>query len=186
MNDHKPAATEPSRPAATTDAPADCGIPRECERVVPGWVVFSDNAPTAAMFALGTILMWRIGWVFGTAYLAYCLLAVVAFWGRICPVCHHFGTRACPCGYGVVSPLLFRRRTGREFRRVFRTNIVIMFPCFFVPPVAGAVLVWQGSARSVVVVLVAFCVMAFVAIPLISKLVGCRGCAIKDQCPWMT
>ncbi len=161
-------ATEPSRPAAGA---ADCSIPRECDRVVPAWVVFLDNAPTGAMFALGAVLMWQLGWVVGAGYLAYCMLAIVAFWGRICPWCHHFATRACPCGYGVVAP---------------RANIGVMFPCFFVPPIAGAVQVWSGPTRSLVVILVAFCLIAFAAIPLISKLVGCRGCAIRDQCPWMT
>jgi hypothetical protein len=148
--------------------------------------VFVDNAPTAAMFALGTILTWRLGWGFGAGYLAYCVLAIIAFWGRICPWCHHFGTRACPCGYGVVAPLLFKARTGREFRQVFRANIVIMFPCFFVPPIAGAVLLWSGTTRPILAVLVAFCLIAFAVIPMISRLVGCKGCEIRDQCPWMT
>jgi len=183
MNRPEANGTELSPP---TVGAADCGIPRECDRVVPAWVVFVDNAPTGAMFALGTVLMWQVGWAFGAGYLAYCVLAIVAFWGRICPWCHHFGTRACPCGYGVVVPLLFERRTGREFRQVFRANIGIMFPCFFVPPIAGAVLVWPGPTRSLVVILAAFCVIAFAAIPMISRLVGCRGCAIRDQCPWMT
>ena len=172
--------------AGMSDASRECGIHRECERVVPAWVVFVDNAPTAAMFALGTILTWQIGWPFGAAYLAYCALAIVAFWGRICTWCHHFGTRACPCGYGVIAPLLFQRRTGREFRQVFRANIAIMFPCFFIPPIAGAVLIWNGTTRSILVTLVAFCLIAFAAIPMISKLVGCKGCEIRDECPWMT
>jgi hypothetical protein len=169
-----------------SDARKECGIHIECERVVPLRIIFLDNIPTAAMFVLGTILMWRLGWLFGAAYLAYCVLAIVAFWGRICPWCHHFDTHACPCGYGVVAPRLFKARQGREFRSVFRANIGVMFPCFFVPPIAGAVLVWKGAARSTAVILVVFCLIAFAAIPLISRLVGCKGCDIKDECPWMT
>jgi len=170
----------------SNDTPLECGIHVACERVVAWWVILLDNVPTAAMFVLGTILMWHLGWLPGAAYLAYCGLAIVAFWGRICPWCHHFNTRACPCGYGVVAPLLFRSRQGREFRSVFRANIGIMFPCFFVPPVAGAWLLWQGAPRSTAILLAAFCVIAFAAIPLIARWVGCRGCDLKDECPWMT
>jgi hypothetical protein len=128
-------------------APADpvqCGIHVDCERIVPLRIVLLDNIPTAAMFVLGAILMWRLGWLFGTAYLVYCILAIVGFWGRICPWCHHFATRACPCGYGVIAARFFKPKTGREFRSVFRANIVIMFPCFFIPPIAGALLLWNG------------------------------------------
>jgi hypothetical protein len=81
---------------------------------------------------------------------------------------------------------LFKRKQGREFRSVFRANIGVMFPCFFIPPIVGAVLVWQGAARSTAILLAVFCVIAFAVIPLISKFVGCRGCAVKDECPWMT
>jgi hypothetical protein len=183
--DPNPTALTPSS-AAGSDPRVDCGVHRDCERVVPAWIVFVDNAPTAVMFALGTFLMWQFGWILGAGYLVYCFLAIVAFWGRICPWCHHFGTHACPCGYGVVAPLLFKARTGRDFRQVFRTNIVIMFPCFFIPPIAGAVLVWTGTTRWIVAVLVAFCLVAFAVIPAISRLVGCKGCEIRDECPWMT
>lgn len=171
--------------ANASDSHKECGIHSRCERVVSLWIVFLDNVPTAVMFVLGTMLIWRFGWLFGAVYLAYCVLAIVAFWRRICTWCHHFGTRACPCGYGAAAPLLFEARQGREFRSVFRANIVIMFPCFFVPPIAGALLVWSHPSRSAAVILVAFCIIAFVAIPLISKLVGCKGCEVKDECPWM-
>jgi hypothetical protein len=187
MSSSKPATKELGRSGAgANEAHIECGIPAECERVVPLWIILLDNVPTAAMFVLGTILVWRLGWLFGAAYLVYCVLAIVAFWGRICPWCHHFNTHACPCGYGAVAPLLFDARKGRDFRSVFRANIVVMFPCFFVPAIAGAWLVWNGSARSTVAILAAFCILAFVAIPMISRLVGCKGCDIKDECPWMT
>jgi hypothetical protein len=169
-----------------SDSRKECGIHIQCERNVPLWIILLDNIPTAAMFLLGTILLWRLGWLYGAAYVTYCILAIVVFWGRICPWCHHFDTRACPCGYGGVAPLLFKARQGREFRSVFRANIGVMFPCFFVPPIAGALLVWNGASESTVVVLAAFCILAFAAIPLISKFVGCKGCEVKDECPWMT
>jgi hypothetical protein len=178
-----------SMPEPAMNAPTDpvqCGIHVDCVRIVPLRIVLLDNIPTAAMFVLGTILMWRLGGLFGTAYLAYCILAIVGFWGRICPWCHHFGNRACPCGYGVIAARFFKPKMGREFRSVFRANIVIMFPCFFIPPIAGALLLWNGCTRSTAAILAAFCIIAFAVIPMISKFVGCKGCEIKSQCPWMT
>lgn len=91
---------------------ADCGIPHACGRVVPLSTILLDNLPTAALFALGTLILWPFGFAAALGYLAYCFLAIVLF--------------------------------------------------------------------------VAFCLLGFVAIPFIAKLVGCRGCEIRDQCPWMS
>jgi len=166
-------------------AAAGCGIPVVCGRTVPAWLVVLDNAPTAVMFVLGAALLAPLGWMFAALFLAYCALAIVLFWGRICPSCHHFGTRACPCGYGVIAPRFFRRRTGRDFKQVFRRNIAIMFPCWFVPAGVGAWLLHSRFSTRSLVLLSAFCFVSFVAIPLIAKLVGCRNCDIKNDCPWM-
>lgn len=164
----------------------ECGIHPKCTRVVPSWIVLADNIPTFSMFVLGTILIWMIWWPFAVAYALYCGLSIVLFWGLICPYCHHFDTRACPCGYGVLAPMVFKPKEGKDFRAVFRQNIAIMFPTFFIPPVAGAVLLYYDFSYLVLGLLIAFAVVAFAIIPLISKFVGCKGCEIKDQCPWMT
>ena len=86
----------------------DHGVPVECQRDVPGWMVFIDNAPTAVLFLLGGGILWMLWWPLSIAYLEYCCISIILFWGLICPHCHHFGTRACPCGYGVAAPKLFR------------------------------------------------------------------------------
>ncbi len=165
---------------------ADHGVPVECTRVVPGWVVFVDNFPTVTMFVLGAALLWLIWWPLSIIFLVYCGASIVMFWGLICPYCHHFDTRACPCGYGVVAPKLFKARHGKEFRRVFKRNITIMFPAWIVPFVAGVYVLWLEFTWLVLVLFLAFCIIGFALIPAISKYIGCKGCEIKDQCPWMT
>ena len=167
------------------EAAAGCGIPVVCARTVPGWLVVLDNAPTAILFVLGAALLAPLGRLFAALFLAYCALAIVLFWRRICPSCHHFGTRACPCGYGVIASRFFRRRPGRDFKQVFRRNIAIMFPCWFVPLGPGVWLLYSRFSTGSLVLLCAFCFVGFVAIPLIAKLVGCRNCGLKNDCPWM-
>ncbi len=154
-------------------------------RVVPTWLTLLDNVPTAVLFALGAVLM---GWAWrplAAVYLAYCVLAIVLFWARICPHCPHFATRACPCGYGVIAARLFAARPDGGFQRAFRRNIGVVFPCWFVPPVAGGYLLWMGPTWPVVAVLAAFCVVGFAVIPIIAKRIGCRGCGLREDCPWM-
>ena len=167
------------------EAAAGCGIPVVCGRTVSAWLVALDNVPTAVMFGLGAALLAPLGWIFAALFLGYCALSIVLFWGRICPYCHHFDTKACPCGYGIIAPRLFRRKTGRDFKQVFRRNIAIMFPCWFVPFGAGVYLLYSKFSGGTLVLFSTFCLVGFVAIPLIAKFVGCRNCDIKDDCPWM-
>ena len=165
---------------------ADCNIPNNCERVVPAWLITLDNAPTAVLFLLGTAILWKIGPLWALLFLAYCCLSIVLFWRRICPWCHHFGTTGCPCGYAKIASRLFKRRTGRDFKQVFRRNIVVVFPCWFIPLGVGIYLLWTDFGRGFLYLFLAFCLVGFVLIPAISKFVGCRSCEIKDQCPWMS
>lgn len=165
---------------------ADCGIPHACGRVVPVSTILLDNAPTAALFALGATILHPIGTAASVGYAAYCLMAIVLFWRLICPYCRHFDTRQCPCGYGIVAARLFRRRDGGDFRKVFARNIGIMFPCWFVPAGAGIFILKHHFDPTLLVLLVTFCLLGFVLIPLIAKLVGCRGCEIRQDCPWMS
>ena len=165
----------------------ECGIPRDCSRAIPVWLVLLDNVPTVVMYGLGTALIRPTGMAWAVAYVAYSCFSIVFFWMRICTHCHHYGTLACPCGYGAISARLFasKRDQGREFRSVFRNNILVVFPSWFVPLGVGGYLLWSQFTAARLCLFSAFCLVGFVLIPLISKLAGCRNCSIKDECPWM-
>ena len=168
------------------DSGADCGIPNACERIVPTWLIVLDNAPTVVMFLLGSALIWNISRLFSILFLIYCSLSIILFWGLICPWCNHFGTAGCPCGYGRIASRLFKRRRGKEFRRVFRQNIIVVFPCWFIPLGTGIYLLWTRFSLMLFSLFLAFCLVGFVMIPAISRLVGCKSCKFKDECPWMS
>jgi len=165
----------------------DCGIPNKCARTVPGWLVALDNGPTIALFVMGTLLLWPLllG-IFAITFATYCVLSIVMFWAFICPCCHHFGTGACPCGYGKVAPKFFKAKPSHDFRKVFKFNIAIMLPVWLVPLIGGAYVLYTAFGMLYLALFFAFCIDGFAVIPLISILVGCKDCEINDQCPWRT
>jgi hypothetical protein len=163
----------------------NCSINDACGRVVPMWLILLDNIPTAAMFLLGAAIAGMVWWPLAIFMLLYNLSSIVMFWGFICRHCPHFGTQACPCGYGAIAPRYFNKKEGSNFRKIFRKNIAIMYPCWFFPFGAGIYLLCTRFSNDILVIFLAFCVIGFVLIPVISKFVGCKGCNIKDQCPWM-
>jgi hypothetical protein len=165
-----------------------CGIHESCERSIPPWIILLDNIPTLTLYILGAVLLLPFGKMWAILQFVYSLMSVVLFWKRICPYCHHFGTKSCPCGYGAISPLFFKPKstTSNDFRKIFKRNIIIVFPSWFVPFFAGGYLLLHEFTFSRLWLFLVFCVIGFILIPLISKLVGCKNCTIKDECPWMT
>ncbi len=167
------------------DEITNCSIRDACGRAVSTWIILLDNIPTAAMFLLGTALVWMAWGPAAIFMLLYNLLAIVLFWSLICRHCAHFGTRACPCGYGVIAARFFQKIEGSDFRKIFRKNIAVMYPCWFIPFGAGIYLLGTRFSKGALVIFAAFVVIAFILIPAISRLVGCKGCDLKNQCPWM-
>ena len=139
------------------------------------------------MFYLGSLLTMMIWWPLAFVFFAYCALSIVLFWGLICPYCHHFKTKACPCGYGIIAPRFFKFKGAENFNRIFKTRTAVVFPAWIFPPIAAVYLLIQDYTDITIWgLLIAYAIIGFILIPAISKFVGCRNCEIKDQCPWMT
>ncbi len=175
-----------SRPDGMTAETSHCSIHDSCGRPVPVWLVLLDNVPTLILFVLGAVLVGHVSRLAAAVMTIYNLASIVMFWRCICCHCPHFGTRACPCGYGIIAAGLFERKEGGDFRRIFRKNILVVFPAWFVPLGAGTYLLHARFSREALITFVAFVLVGFVLIPLISRFVGCKGCELKQQCPWMT
>jgi len=173
-------------PATDTKQGADCNIPNGCDRIFPAWIIAMDNAPTAMMFLLGTAVVWETDPLSALLFLAYCFLSILLFWKLICPWCQHFGKAGCPCGYGRIAKRLFKRKTDREFRNVFRRNIYVVFPCWLVPLGVGFYRILTDYSQTVLFLLLSFSFVGFILVPVVSRFAGCRSCGMKQQCPWIS
>jgi hypothetical protein len=150
-----------------------------------------DNIPYLLMLVLGAAICqvasaggaW--GWPAAVAYFAYGVAG--AFWIMVfvCPYCHFFDTRLCPCGYGQIAARICAKRDGERFRVQFRKHIPVIVPLWFIPPIPGGIALAQNFSWPLLALLIAFAVNAFVVLPLISRVYGCAKCPQKDACPWM-
>jgi hypothetical protein len=155
-------------------------------RKIPLWLVLLDNIPTILLFILGFLIISLLSATGAVLFLIYAFISVVWFWVRICPYCHHFGTHACPCGYGAISSKLCTRKNSDSFQKVFKRNILVVFPNWFVPLGIAIYLLIKDYTPEVLMLTIIFSLVGFIIIPAISKLVGCKNCDIKEECPWMT
>ena len=155
-------------------------------REIPLWLVLLDNVPTLILFTLGLLIINRLSTIGAIIFGSYALFSVVWFWAKICPFCHHYNTLSCPCGYGVISSKLFKKGTDKSFKKVFRRNIIIQFPNWFVPLAFAVYLISSSYTKEILLLTIFFTLIGFAVIPVVSKLVGCKNCEIKEDCPWMT
>jgi len=144
-----------------------------------------DNIPTLLLFLLGFLIIYEVSLPGAIVFGTYALFSIVWFWAKICPYCHHYDTLACPCGYGAISANIFRRRDFKLFKKVFRRNIVVQFPNWFIPFAVAIYLLMTKYSTEILILTILFSLIGFVIIPVISKQVGCKNCEIKEDCPWM-
>ena len=155
-------------------------------RKIPLWLVLLDNIPTLLLFLLGFLIIYQVSFTGAIAFGIYAVLSVVWFWAKICPYCHHYDTLSCPCGYGVISAKIFKRKDSTLFKKKFRRNIGVQFPNWFIPFAIAIYLLITKYSVEILILTISFSLIGFAIIPVISKQVGCKNCEIKKDCPWMT
>lgn len=151
-----------------------------------------DNLPYMIMTVLGALMFIfgtnasATGWLLAGAYTLYSIAG--AFWIIIfvCPYCHYFGTRACPCGYGQISAKLCKVREQSRFIEKFKKHIPVIVPLWVIPLAAGIIFLLRDYNMSVLAILVLFVIDAFLILPLLSRKYGCAHCPQRDTCPWMS
>lgn len=150
-----------------------------------------DNLPYLAMILVGAAIFW-IGiaagpwhWISTGLYFAYGVGGALWIMFFVCPYCHFYDTRLCPCGYGQIAPKLRAKRDGDRFAAQFRKHIPVIVPLWFAPLIAGGIPLIRDFSWLMAVLLLVFAVNSFAILPLVSKKYGCAQCPQKETCPWM-
>jgi hypothetical protein len=161
------------------------------ERIVTRWQATIDNLPYMAMIVLGSAIcyfgfqdiFWRC--FLAGFYLVYGVTGALWIMIFVCPYCHFYDTRMCPCGYGTIAARLRAKKEGSDFPRQFKKHIPAIVPLWFIPLIAGAIALWGGFSWILLGLLIAFVVNSYAILPFVSKHYGCATCPQKDTCPWM-
>jgi len=153
--------------------------------------VLVNNLPYIAMIALGGVILvagspgslW--GFLAGGAYLVYGLAGAVWIMIFVCPYCRYWNTDFCPCGYGTIAARFRQRKTVDCFNEKFKRHIPVIVPLWFIPLLAGLILMGMSFSWLLLALTVIFAVDAFAVLPVFSIRHGCTECPQKDTCPWM-
>ncbi len=149
------------------------------------------NLPYALMLVLGAA---TIAWSFdltpaalagAAGYVAYGIAGAMWIMIFVCPYCAYYGSRGCPCGYGVLSALLVRPGEQECFARKFKRHIPVIVPLWLVPVGCAAAPLIREPAFDLAALAGAFVVNSFVILPWVSRGHSCSECPQRKGCPWM-
>ena len=150
-----------------------------------------DNLPYIFMMILGALVFIfgpeasTANWLFAGLYVLYGIAGALWIIIFVCPYCHYYDTRACPCGYGQISAKLCDVRDQSRFIEKFKKHIPVIIPLWIIPMVAGIIFIFQNFSLFLLLLVVLFAIDAFLILPLVSRKYGCAHCPQKDTCPWM-
>ncbi len=192
MAEETPLATDDATNKADVPTRPPVVAPESCpEAPVKHVQELLDNLPYLVMILLGAAVFWASidagvwRWLAGGLYLAYGVAGVLWVMLFICPYCHFYDTRLCPCGYGQIAAKLRARKDGERFAAQFRKHIPVIVPLWFAPVVAGGIPLFREFSWVLLALLLVFVVNSFVILPLVSRKYGCADCPQKEGCPWM-
>jgi hypothetical protein len=153
---------------------------------------FIDNLPYIVMAVLGAFVLIMgveaspTKWLFAGLYVFYCIVGTLWIIIFVCPYCHFYGTRTCPCGYGRISAKLRKIRDQSHFVKKFKKHIPVIIPLWIIPLVAGIIFLLNKFSLALLFLVILFAIDAFVVLPLLSRKYGCAHCPQKSSCPWMS
>ena len=149
-----------------------------------------DNLPYMIMTILGAVIfftsvgsLWRL--ITAGLYVLYGIAG--AFWivVFVCPYCHYYDTRLCPCGYGKIAAKLRPKKSDTLFTQKYKRHIPVIVPLWIAPVIAGGISLILNFSLWMLALIVLFAVNSFIVLPLLSRKYGCAHCPQKDKCPWM-
>jgi hypothetical protein len=146
-----------------------------------GWDIFRENAMQFIMYIVGAVLVGWVWWPLSLVYLAYCILSNVLYMAWVCPYCAHYSLGTCKAGFHILSAGRFKAKEGMTFAKAFKNNIYMMFPGWFLPPIAAIYLLMTSFSWAVLTLLIVFCVVAFWLLPMLARS-HCEDCETLD-CP---
>ena len=149
------------------------------------------NLPYLGMMILGSLTIAYAGElsalrvVSAGAYFIYGILGALWIMVFVCPYCHYYNTKGCPCGYGVISARIVKKGTYDCFAQKFKQHIPVIAPLWIIPVIFSGVDLYRTFSWMILGLMLVFIIESWIILPIVSKRHACIECPQKDQCPWM-
>lgn len=156
-----------------------------CKEHYPVWIVCIANLVPLLIYGIGAFVLLQAGIVFTIVYLLFVFVFEFRLISRHCPDCYYYG-RTCAFGKGRMSALFFKKGSPEKFTGMTITwkDIVPDFLLFVIPVLAGIVLLIQGFAWTILILVIALLLLGFAGNALVRGHLACKYCRQREiGCP---
>jgi len=151
----------------------------------PAGIVLLSSSVAIALYALGTLILGRLGALFAVLYLLYALWIEVSVLRKSCVHCYYYG-KVCGLGKGKLCAWLFKQGDPRQFierevswREILPDMLVLGFPL-----IGGIVSLIADFSWSLVGLLALMIALSFGGNSLVRGSFACKYCKQRELgCP---
>ncbi len=144
----------------------------------PFRILCLTSAQSISSYLIGALIFYLIGGLFaGFGYILISLLSIVLAMRFRCSYCYYYG-RNCASGLGSLSKLFFKKRDNAEFSnpKNVAPAAFLSFAVLFLPLVAAIVFIFLEFSWSLLLLSVAYFIIAFFFGLSLRKNVVCKYC----------
>ena len=156
-----------------------------CYEKYPLWIVLISNLVSLAIYVLGAIVMYEVGWVWLVLYLIYILWLEVRLLKKSCVYCYYYG-KTCAFGKGKICRLFFKQGDPQEFVKAKITwrDIIPDFLVSIVPILVAIALLIIDFNWLILALLIALIFLTSAGNGFIRGSLACRYCKQREiGCP---
>jgi len=156
-----------------------------CYENYPTMIVIGSNLLSFLIYCIGAFILYKFGLIWVICYLLFILLLEFRLLSRHCVDCYYYG-KTCAFGKGRLSSLFFQRGQPEQFnqKKITGKDIVPDFLVFFVPVLAGIILLIQEFTWTVLILIIALFLLGFLGNALVRGKLACRYCKQREiGCP---
>ncbi len=151
----------------------------------PIWIVFISNLVSLLIYGIGAFILLQSGIIWVIAYFIFIIIFEFRLISGHCTDCYYHG-KTCAFGKGRISALLFNKGSPEKFTAMTITwkDVVPDFLLFIIPVLAGILLLVQGFAWTILILIIALLILGFAGNALVRGQLACRYCMQREiGCP---
>jgi hypothetical protein len=156
-----------------------------CYENYPPMIVIGSNLLSFLIYGIGAFILYKFSLIWVICYLLFILLLEFRLLSRHCVDCYYY-SKTCAFGKGRLSSLFFSRGQPEQFnqKKITWKDIVPDFFVFFVPVLAGIILLIQEFTWTVLILIIVLFLLGFLGNALVRGQLACRYCKQREiGCP---
>jgi len=152
-----------------------------CYEKYPNGVIFVSNLLSLLIYGIGAYVLYRFGLIWVMLYIIFILVSEFRLLSGHCVDCYYYGKR-CAFSKGELSSRLFPKGNPDLFckKTITWKDIIPDFLLFFIPILAGIVLLIMEFSWMILILVIFLLVLGFFGNAFVRGQLACRYCKQRE------